>query len=179
MNKLLEIQRQLIVRKSQFNSFGKYNFRSTEDILTALKPLLVKTECFITMTDDIIQLGENVYVKATVIFHGENSEIKTSSVARDAIIQKGMNASQVTNSASSFARKQALSGMFLIDDSGVSIQTDDEIEENDKLLGGELEDIFKKIETKEQLMNEWNKLNSKMKKIAETFKNEAKKRIGL
>lgn len=133
MSKLIEIQRELIVVKSQLNAFGGYYYRSSEDILMALKPLLIKHECTLTVSDKIHNLSEHIYIESVAsITYKENNEYKTftaSSFARDGITQKGMNSAQVTNSASSFAKKQALSNLFLIDDStDVPPTADEQIE---------------------------------------------------
>lgn len=117
MNKLIEIQRELVVVKGQFNTFGNYAYRSSEDILLALKPLLIKYDCVLTVSDKIHALGEYIYIEAIATLKSDSDTFTASSFARDGIIQKGMNSAQVTNSASSFAKKQALSNLFLIDDS--------------------------------------------------------------
>lgn len=117
MKKLIEIQRELVVVKGQFNTFGNYAYRSSEDILLAAKPLLIKHECLLTVSDKIHALGEYIYIEAVASIKCDSETVSASSFARDGIVQKGMNSAQVTNSASSFAKKQALSDLFLIDDS--------------------------------------------------------------
>jgi len=131
MSKLIEIQRELKVLKSQFNAFSNYNYRSTEDILLALKPFLVKNEVNLVMSDKMIAIGEHAYVEARVEFSAEGEQYAVTSSARDPIVQKGMNAPQCTNSASSFARKQALSGLFLLDDTATPIASKEEQEQAD------------------------------------------------
>ena len=112
--KLAEIQRTLNAPKNQHNKFGGYNYRSCEDILMAAKPLL--GGLVVTISDEITQVSDRIYVKATAtISDGENS-ISTTAYAREAAEKKGMDASQVTGSTSSYARKYALNGLFLIDD---------------------------------------------------------------
>lgn len=113
--KLSEIQQKLKAPKSNYNSFGKYKYRSAEDILEAVKPLL--GDSTITLTDDVVEVGGRVYVKATAFFNEGTGE-GTGSVAfaREPEEQKGMNASQITGSASSYARKYALQGLLLLDD---------------------------------------------------------------
>ena len=116
MKELLDIQRELKAPKNQFNSFGKYNYRSCEDILEALKPLLSKYGCTMTISDDIVNHGNRFYIKATAtIKKGDQSE-SVSAFAREAETKKGMDDSQITRSASSYARKYALNGLYLIDD---------------------------------------------------------------
>ena len=114
---LVNIQSELKAPKSNFNSFGKYRYRSAEDILTAVKPILGKYGCQMTITDDIVFIGNRFYIKATVTITDEdgNSE-SVSAFAREDESKKGMDGSQITGTASSYARKYALNGMFLIDD---------------------------------------------------------------
>lgn len=114
MGKLTDIQRRLKAPKSNFNSFGKYNYRSCEDILEAVKPLL--EDCTLFLSDEVVEIGGRIYVKATATFHDGKTETKVSAFAREADSKKGMDESQVTGTASSYARKYALNGLFLIDD---------------------------------------------------------------
>lgn len=117
MKELIEIQYKLKAPKKQFNSFGKYKYRSCEDILEALKPLLYEHKCELTMADDIVFVGTRIYVKATVTLRNEGGEtVSTTAFAREEESKKGMDGSQVTGTASSYARKYALNGMFCIDD---------------------------------------------------------------
>lgn len=118
MNKLLEIQAELKAPKSQFNSFGKYHYRNCEDILEALKPLLVKHGLTLTISDDIVAIGNRVYVRATASIKGAvvAEDVSVTAYARESEDKKGMDAAQVTGAASSYARKYALNGLFLIDD---------------------------------------------------------------
>lgn len=114
MSKLTDIQRRLKAPKSNFNSFGKYNYRSCEDILEAVKPLL--EDCTLYLSDEVVEIGGRIYVKATATFSDGKTETKVSAFAREADSKKGMDESQVTGTASSYARKYALNGLFLIDD---------------------------------------------------------------
>lgn len=114
MSILSEIQRRLKAPKSNFNSFGKYNYRSCEDILEAVKPLL--GDCTLYLSDEVVEIGGRVYVKATATFADGQTETKVSAFAREPDSKKGMDDSQVTGTASSYARKYALNGLFLIDD---------------------------------------------------------------
>ncbi len=118
MNRLINIQNELKVPKNQYNSFGNYNFRSCEDILEAVKPLLKAAKLSLIISDEIINVGARFYVKATVKLIDENGKelISTSAVAREEENKKGMDASQITGSTSSYARKYALNGLFAIDD---------------------------------------------------------------
>lgn len=116
--KLLEIQTELKAPKSQYNAFGKYNYRNCEDILEALKPLLAKVKATVVITDEIVNIAQRFYVKATVrLINVENEEvIETSAYAREPENKKGLDESQITGSTSSYARKYALNAMFAIDD---------------------------------------------------------------
>lgn len=111
---LCEIRNSLKAPKGQYNNFGKYAYRSCEDILEAVKPLL--GECTLLLTDEIVMLGTRYYVKATARFVEGDKAIEVYAYAREEDTKKGMDASQITGSASSYARKYALNGLFLIDD---------------------------------------------------------------
>lgn len=135
LQNLIAIQTELKAPKLQYNSFGKYKYRTAEDILEAVKPLLKKYNTLLLLTDDIQLIGDRYYVKATATLYGEMGEmgeIQTSSFAREEFDKKGMDGSQITGASSSYARKYALNGMFLIDDTRDS-DTDKEAEENAKL----------------------------------------------
>lgn len=112
--KLASVQQHLKAPKGQFNGFGKYMYRSCEDILEAVKPHL--GACTITINDEIVMVGDRIYVKATATFSDGEHNIQSSAFAREASQKKGMDESQVTGSASSYARKYALNGLLLIDD---------------------------------------------------------------
>ena len=116
--KLMTVQTKLRAPKGQYNSFGKYSYRSCEDILEALKPLLAEVGAIVNVSDEIKLIGDRFYVEATASFidveTGERMIAKAS--AREAETKKGMDDSQVTGSVSSYARKYALNGLFAIDD---------------------------------------------------------------
>jgi len=118
--KLQGIQAGLKAPKGQTNKFGGYRYRSCEDILTALKPLLAQYTCTLAISDDIVEIGGRVYVTATATLASTSCEgddaVSTSGFAREAETKKGMDDAQITGSASSYARKYALSGLFAIDD---------------------------------------------------------------
>lgn len=116
MDALIKIQQELKAPKGQYNSFGKYKYRSAEDILEAVKPLLGKYNAQLTLSDEIIAVGDRVYVKAVATFTDGNATEVVSAYAREPDDKKGMDASQITGTASSYARKYALNGLFLIDD---------------------------------------------------------------
>lgn len=113
---LTNIQKELNVPKKRFNNFGKYNYRNLEDIYESLKPLLASSSVNLTLEDDIICVSDRVYVKATATLQKGDETIKVSAMARESETKKGMDDSQITGTASSYARKYALAGLFLIDD---------------------------------------------------------------
>ena len=116
--KLIEVQNKLKVPKSQYNNFGKYNYRNAEDILEAVKPILENAGATIFIKDSIELIGDRFYVKATVNFVDIESgnTIEASALARESEEKKGMDSAQVTGATSSYARKYALNGLLLIDD---------------------------------------------------------------
>lgn len=117
MKELIKIQSELKAPKNQRNNFGKYNYRSCEDILEAVKPLMHENNCVLTISDDIIMVGDRIYVQATAkIINLEGHEEYSTALAREPLSQKGMSEPQITGSASSYARKYALNGLFAIDD---------------------------------------------------------------
>lgn len=117
MKELIQIQKKLNAPKGQYNSFGKYKYRSCEDILAAVKPLLAETETTLTLHDEMLLVGNRYYVKATATLTSKDGlTVQTTAFAREEDAKKGMDASQVTGAASSYARKYALNGLFAIDD---------------------------------------------------------------
>ena len=117
LKSLKKLQINLKVPKSQRNNFGKYNYRSCEDILEEVKKVLDKeNNCTLFLQDEIIMLGGRFYVKATAIYTNGKENISVSAYAREEEEKKGMDGSQITGSASSYARKYALNGLLLIDD---------------------------------------------------------------
>ena len=116
--KLSAIQQELIAPKNQFNKFGNYSYRSCEDILEGLKPCLKKVNAAVKISDEIIQIGDRYYIKATAnLIDCESGEsISNTALAREEDSKKGMDSSQLTGSTSSYARKYALNGLFCIDD---------------------------------------------------------------
>lgn len=114
---LVEVQSELKAPKGQYNSFGKYNYRSTEDILEGLKPILKEKNLVLVVFDDVVQVSDRVYIKSTAKLSYDQETIEVTAFARESLTKKGMDDSQITGTASSYARKYALNGMFLIDDS--------------------------------------------------------------
>lgn len=115
-DKVVTVQSELKAPKGQYNSFGKYKYRSLEDINEAVKPLLAKVGLTMTISDEPIMIGERIYIKATAVLSDGNKSLSVSGYAREAATKKGMDDSQITGTASSYARKYALNGLFLIDD---------------------------------------------------------------
>lgn len=125
MKELIEIQSQLKAPKSQENKFGGYKYRSCEDILEAVKPLLKEQGCTLTISDEMVEVGGRIYVKATAVLSNGTEQASTTAFAREAETRKGMDDSQITGSASSYARKYALNGLFCIDDTKDADATND------------------------------------------------------
>lgn len=117
MKELITIQSELKAPKTQTNRFGNYKYRKAEDILEAVKPLLKKESCTLIVSDDIVMVGNRIYVKAVATLKNSQGETETSvGWAREEESKKGMDGSQVTGASSSYARKYALNGLFAIDD---------------------------------------------------------------
>lgn len=116
MKELIEIQRKLKAPKGQRNTFGNYNYRSAEDILEAVKPLCAEHGCQLTLSDAIELVGDRYYVKATAQIRTADETVEVTAYARESVSKKGMDESQITGTASSYARKYALNGLFCIDD---------------------------------------------------------------
>lgn len=133
MNKLTLIQSELKAPKNQFNSFGKYKYRSCEDILEALKPVLAKHGCTLVVTDEVKEIGGIVFCESTAIISDGKDEVSVRSQAGIDPNRKGMDIAQCFGSSSSYARKYALNGLFLIDDTKDADATNDHKDElNDK-----------------------------------------------
>lgn len=129
--KIIEVQKNLVAPKSNFNKFGKYKYRSAEDILEAVKPLNAKQGLLLTLADEPVLIGDWHYIKATAtLTDGENTHIVTA-YARESENKKGMDHSQITGTASSYARKYALNGLYLIDDTK-DADTDEYTKQNNR-----------------------------------------------
>jgi hypothetical protein len=114
--KLQLVQVKLKAPKSQFNKFAGFNYRNLEDILTAVKPLLDKTDCSLTLSDEPVLIADRIYIRATAVFSDGKNQLITTAYAREPLSKKGMDESKITGSTSSYARKYCLNGLFLIDD---------------------------------------------------------------
>jgi hypothetical protein len=160
MSELLHIQQTLKAPKGQFNGFGKYKYRSCEDILEALKSPLKATECYIVISDDIVLVGDRYYIKATV-------ELKKDGKLLD---KKGMDGSQITGTSSSYARKYALNGLFAIDDTK-DADTNESAPQADPIdIMAELE-MITKAKSIAQLVEVWSTVNNKFKGKKEELSN--------
>lgn len=132
--KLIEIQQKLKAPKGQFNAFGKYKYRSAEDILEAVKPLLYELKITLTLSDEIVNLGQRYYIKATAKLQDAGEFVETTAYAREEETKKGMDGSQITGASSSYARKYALNGLFAIDDNKDSDTTNKHDSKDDAIL---------------------------------------------
>lgn len=117
MEELINIQNELKAPKNLYNTFGKYHYRNAEGIMEAVKPLLKKYNCYLTLCDDIHMIGERYYLRATAtIINKDGKSVVVTALAREDESKKGLDGAQLTGSTSSYARKYALNGLFLIDD---------------------------------------------------------------
>lgn len=142
--KLVKVQSELRAPKSQYNNFGKYAYRNCEDILEALKPLLNEVKALVNISDEVVLIGERYYIKATVKFiDAETGEVvEASAMAREEETKKGMDASQLTGSTSSYARKYALNGLFAIDDTKDSDSTNTHDKGESKLSEAQIKRLY-------------------------------------
>ena len=174
MQELINLQHKLEAPKNKKNTFWNYNYRSTEDILGALKPLLMEEGCFLTLTDDIIQLGDRFYVKATATLTKGEKSVSTSAFARESLDKKWMDSSQITGSASSYARKYALNWLFAIDDTVDADWMDNTETQIDKIVNKMYK--VQSMEELKKLFLDWMKLNPdtvELKRL-ETVKDQMK-----
>lgn len=127
----LKITSELVAPKNRKNTFGGYNYRSCEDILEAVKPLLKKYECNLLLSDEVVCIGNANYIKATaMLVNKEGQSVQATGLAREETNKKGMDSPQMTGTASSYARKYALNGLFCIDDTK-DADTNEYLTEND------------------------------------------------
>jgi hypothetical protein len=163
--KLLLVQNELKAPKSQRNSFGNYNYRSAEDILEAVKPVCQKYDCVIKVSDDIVLIGERYYIKASARFYNSAGDFEESiAFAREPETKKGMDESQITGTASSYARKYALNGLLCIDDNK-DADTDEHVKETKpelRLISKEQTELIQQLMPQERItkMLEYYKVDS-------------------
>ena len=170
--KLLKAQVELKAPKGQYNSFGKYKYRSCEDILEALKPVLDKFKLTLFIKDDVIEVNTRNYVKATIVLvniEKPDEFIKTSALAREEREKKGMDGSQITGASSSYARKYALNGMFMIDDTKDSDSTNTHGKEEHKQ--DKVQEFLNSREGMIERLNE-NLSSDKLKRMLTAYKVE-------
>ena len=196
--KLIKVQSELKAPKGQKNTFGNYNYRSAEDILEAVKPLLSEQGLLMTITDIIEQIGERYYIQAKVILTDGEDTVEVTGYARESLNKKGMDDSQITGTASSYARKYAMNGLFLIDDTKDSDSNENRTERENRAkkadveaerekqakiakLNAQYERALKAANDKEapmELLTKWNKLpkSAALKEIAEWINENKEKK---
>jgi hypothetical protein len=194
MKELIEIQSKLHAPKDNRNDFGKYNYRSAEDILENVKPILKEVKCTLILEDEIIMVANRIYVKATARLQNSTGEVEEASAfAREEETKKGYDAAQITGSASSYARKYALNGLFCIDDTKDPDATNTHGKETTELDATnthgkettELDDILAEIRSaknENELKTAWNKHKDKDKHYNNKIKavvNEMGDKLGL
>lgn len=187
--KLVKVQQELKAPKSNFNKFGNFRYRSAEDILEAVKPLNAKYGLVLTLTDTPILIGERYYIQATAKITDGGNAHEVTAYAREAQTKKGMDDSQITGTASSYARKYALNGLYLIDDTKdadtdeYAEQTQNDIEDQRKQqeLSNQLVTLFAKASTKiggnEALYKELKLNKKKMTEITKSNNGENKEKV--
>ena len=161
--KLLAIQTKLKAPKGQYNSFGKYSYRSAEDILEAVKPLNAEHGVLLTITDEIKEVGGRIYVVATATVSDGTDELKVSAFAREPENKKGMDDSQITGATSSYARKYALNGLYAIDDNK-DVDTDEHKQQQEnapKKQQGQKQQAQKQQQSKEPTEQELHEIVEK------------------
>lgn len=170
--KLLNIQQELKAPKGQYNSFGKYKYRSCEDILEAVKPILAKYKTVLSISDEVLMVGERFYIKATATLSDAESDetISNTALAREEVEKKGQDASQITGTASSYARKYCLNGLFLIDDT-----KDADTNEYAKTTGKDAPKEADEAEFKAELRELWNKASNGADGFDEWYKKNTEK----
>lgn len=176
MKGLIEIQNELKAPKNQYNSFGKYSYRSCEDILEGVKPLLKKYNCELHISDEIVMLGDRFYIKATATLKdSQGEEVVSYGIAREPLARKGMDEAQVTGATSSYARKYALNGLFCIDDTKDADTMDNRDNGNNQKAEMKKPEPPKKKFTDEQieLMKDWKDGTFSEEELAEFKKQSA------
>lgn len=196
--KLIKVQSELKAPKGQKNTFGNYNYRSAEDILEAVKPLLSEQGLLMTITDIIEQIGERYYIQAKVILTDGEDTVEVTGYARESLNKKGMDDSQITGTDSSYARKYAMNGLFLIDDTKDSDSNENRTERENRAkkadveaerekqakiakLNAQYERALKAANDNEapmELLTKWNKLpkSAALKEIAEWINENTEKK---
>lgn len=163
---LAYVQKMLRAPKDSHNDFGNYSYRSAEGIYKAVKPLLDETDSLLTLSDDIVQVGDRIYVEAVAVFRNGDFEQRITAFAREDLKRSGMSDSQITGAASSYARKCALGGLFLIDDT----KDVDDPEYTARVKEDEEADAVPREKRISLLEAEIKRTGSKVEKILEMYK---------
>lgn len=172
------IQRELRAPKGNFNSFGKYKYRSCEDIIEAVKPLLAQYKWHLNLTDEMVCVGDRVYVKSTATVKDGGAVIESATAfAREAVDQKGKDDSQITGTASSYARKYALNGLFAIDDTKDADTNEHRQQETLPAPTAAHIKAFGNVNTLDELKAVWEGLSKEEREICAGIKELAK--VGL
>ena len=171
--KLMNIQQELKCNKGQYNDFGKYKYRSCEDILESVKPLLKGYKCVLTLNDELQFIGERYYIKATATLSDVESEEVISNVAyaREEETKKGMDGSQITGTASSYARKYALNGLLAIDDTKDADTNEYKKQTTKEMITNEQKETIKSMfepDTIKEILE-----NCRVRKLSDLTKEEA------
>ena len=145
MKELMEIQKEIKVKKNQYNKFGNYNYRSAEDILEEVKPLLAKHNAVILITDEVKSVNEHIYIEATVVLQVGETAVSVKAQAGINPNRKGMDVSQSYGSSSSYAKKYALGNLLLLDDTK-DADTKDNTEENKPSTKKEIDEAKQKLQ---------------------------------
>ena len=157
MDTLNKIQKELKAPKGQTNNFGKYKYRSCEDIIEAVKTLLGTST--LTLSDELVMIGDRYYIKATACIKDKDDMETVTAYARESLEKKGMDTSQITGSASSYARKYALNGLFLIDDTKDADTMNNRPETNKiKVENEAVKIVLNRCKTMAELVEAWEKL---------------------
>lgn len=175
--KIIALVTELKVPKGQRNNFGKYNYRSVEDILEAVKPLALKYGLLPNLTDEIVLVGERYYIKATASITDGTQKVESFGYARESENKKGMDESQITGTASSYARKYAMNGLYLIDDTK-DADTDEYKQQNDsakpkKVSKTQAQALNQKVSKLAELASEKTGKEIKAKEMAEKLTDHA------
>lgn len=169
---LQAIQRKLNAPKTQYNKFGNYYYRNCEDILEAVKPLLAEYKAAVTISDEVVQMGDRFYVKATATLLCGGEKISVNAQAREPQTKKGMDEAQITGATSSYARKYALNGLFAIDDN-----KDPDTQNNYNSLNDKAVQEIETLATKANVDTSKLLKKYKVKSISELDANQAKECI--
>lgn len=180
VEKLNKIQTELNAPKDAYNSFGKYKYRSAESILQAVKPLLAKQGLILTISDSVIQIAERIYIQATAKITDGKESVETTALAREPLLKKGMDDSQITGATSSYARKYALCGLLAIDDNKDADALNRHEDEEEKITL-KTEDIIKSLngannlaQLKELFGYSWKYADAEQRKIIQPIYEQRK-----